>query len=108
MNAWFRDHTGLRVLHRDTVEERRATLARLGDHHAARLDLAEALFHAAGQPTRIDYVDMPAGIRERYQYFTQAEMGRLLAAGYQRPFASLEDGIADYVHLYLSQADPYR
>ena len=71
-------------------------------------DLAEALFHAAGQPTRIDYVDMPAGIRERYQYFTQAEMGRLLAAGYQRPFASLEDGIADYVHLYLSQADPYR
>jgi radical SAM superfamily enzyme YgiQ (UPF0313 family) len=46
MNAWFRDHAGLRVLHRDTVEDRRAILARLGDHHAAHLDLAESLFHA--------------------------------------------------------------
>ncbi len=44
MNAWFRDHAGLRVLHRDTLADRRATLARLGDHHAAHLDLAESLF----------------------------------------------------------------
>jgi radical SAM superfamily enzyme YgiQ (UPF0313 family) len=46
MNAYFRDHSGLRVIHRDTLEERRAILARLGDHHAAHLDLAEGLYEA--------------------------------------------------------------
>jgi ADP-L-glycero-D-manno-heptose 6-epimerase len=71
-------------------------------------ELVEALFRAADQPPRIDYVDMPPGLRERYQYYTQAEMGRLQAAGYDRPFTTLEDGIADYVWLYLSQSDPYR
>ncbi|HTI67423.1 MAG TPA: ADP-glyceromanno-heptose 6-epimerase [Caulobacteraceae bacterium] len=71
-------------------------------------ELVEALFRAADQDPRIDYVDMPPGLRERYQYFTEAQMGRLAAAGYDRPFTSLEDGIADYVWLYLSQADSYR
>ena len=71
-------------------------------------DLAQALFAAAGREGRIDYVDMPAAIRDRYQYFTQAEMGRLAAAGYDRPFATLEQGVADYVGMYLSQPDPYR
>ena len=56
---------------------------------------------------RIDYVDMPLAIRDRYQYFTQAEMGRLRAAGYDRPFTSLEDGVARYVQSYLSIDDPY-
>lgn len=46
MNAWFHGHRGLQVVHRDTLDERRAILARLGDHHAAHLDLAESLFHA--------------------------------------------------------------
>lgn len=46
MNAWFHGHRGLQVLHRDTLDERRAILARLGDHHAAHLDLAESLFYA--------------------------------------------------------------
>jgi ADP-L-glycero-D-manno-heptose 6-epimerase len=71
-------------------------------------ELAEALFRAADREPRIDYVDMPPGLRERYQYFTQAETGRLRAAGYDRPFTSLEDGIADYVWFFLSQEDPYR
>jgi ADP-L-glycero-D-manno-heptose 6-epimerase len=71
-------------------------------------DVAEALFRAADRETRIDYVDMPPAIRERYQYFTQADMRRLTAAGYTRPFATLEEGIADYAAMYLSQADPYR
>jgi ADP-L-glycero-D-manno-heptose 6-epimerase len=71
-------------------------------------ELIEALFRAADKPLRVDYVDMPPGLRDRYQYFTQAEMGRLQAAGYDRPFTTLEDGISDYVWLYLSQADPYR
>ena len=45
----------------------------------------------------IEFVPTPEDIRERYQYFTQADMGRLVNAGYDRPFTSLEDGVADYV-----------
>ncbi len=70
-------------------------------------DLAAAIFSALGKERRIDYVDMPLAIRDRYQYFTQAEMGRLRAAGYDRPFTSLEDGVARYVQSYLSIDDPY-
>jgi ADP-L-glycero-D-manno-heptose 6-epimerase len=71
-------------------------------------DLAEAVFQAAGQGPRIDYVDTPPEIRAHYQYFTQAEMGRLKAAGYTAPLTSLEDGVGDYVRGYLSRPDPYR
>ena len=71
-------------------------------------DLAHAAFAAAGRPAAIDYVDMPHAIRERYQYHTQAEMGRLRAAGYTAPFTTLEAGVADYIGRHLSQPDPYR
>ncbi|MDP3489272.1 MAG: ADP-glyceromanno-heptose 6-epimerase [Phenylobacterium sp.] len=70
-------------------------------------DLARAVFAAAGRAPDIDYIPMPPAIRERYQYFTQAEMGRLREAGYESPFTSLEAGISDYVGSYLSQPDPY-
>jgi ADP-L-glycero-D-manno-heptose 6-epimerase len=56
----------------------------------------------------IAYADMPEGIRDKYQYFTEARMDRLQQAGYAKPFATLEEGIGDYVSRYLSQADPYR
>jgi ADP-L-glycero-D-manno-heptose 6-epimerase len=65
------------------------------------LDLARAVFRAAGLPENIVYVDMPMDIRETYQYFTQAEMGKLRAAGYAFAFTSLEEGVADYVGNYL-------
>lgn len=71
-------------------------------------DLAHALFAALGRPPSIDYIDMPEGLRPRYQYFTQAEMGRLRRAGYTRPFTSLDDGVNDYVRRYLDARDPYR
>ena len=71
-------------------------------------DLMAALFSALGREAAVDYVDTPANIRGNYQYFTQAEMGRLRAAGYDAPFLSLEDGVADYVTNYLSKDDPYR
>jgi len=71
-------------------------------------DMAEAVFRAAGQTPRLDYFDMPEGLRDRYQYFTQAEMGRLKAAGYPQPMTSLEAGITDYVQGYLMRADPFR
>ena len=71
-------------------------------------DLAAATFRAADQEPRIHYIDMPEGLRAQYQYFTQARMKRLRAAGYDRPFASLEEGVDDYVRQYLTQSDPYR
>jgi ADP-L-glycero-D-manno-heptose 6-epimerase len=71
------------------------------------LDLAHALFDAAGQPRRIEFVDMPEDLRGKYQYFTQARMDRLRSAGYDRPFTSLEEGISTYVRNYLAAGDPY-
>lgn len=71
-------------------------------------DLAMATFAAVGREPAIEYIDMPAELRDKYQYFTQAETGRLRAAGYERPFTSLEDGVRRYVQDYLDAADPYR
>jgi len=71
-------------------------------------DLIAALFAALGRDPVIDYVDTPLEIRDNYQYFTQANMGRLHAAGYHASFLSLEDGVADYVKNYLDKDDPYR
>lgn len=71
-------------------------------------EMAGQVFQAAGRPPEIDYAPMPSEIRDKYQYFTEAPMARLRAAGYAAPLTSLEDGIADYVGRYLSQPDPYR
>jgi ADP-L-glycero-D-manno-heptose 6-epimerase len=71
-------------------------------------DMARAVFTAAGKPAKIEYTPMPPAIRDKYQYFTQAHMERLQAAGYNQPMTSLEDGIDEYVKAYLSQPDPYR
>ena len=71
-------------------------------------DLMLAVGEALGKPVALEYVDMPPSIRSQYQYFTQAEMGKLRKAGYTAPFRTLEDGVRDYVQGYLTQADPYR
>ncbi len=71
-------------------------------------DLAHAVFRAIGQEPRIDYVETPVEIRDKYQYFTEARMERLRAAGYDKPATSLEAGVSDYVQRYLAAADPYR
>jgi ADP-L-glycero-D-manno-heptose 6-epimerase len=51
---------------------------------------------------------MPEAIRAKYQYFTEAKMERLRAAGYARAMTELEDGVAHYVRDFLETADPYR
>ncbi len=71
-------------------------------------DLAAAVFRALGREPHIAFVDTPAEIRDKYQYFTEARMERLRAAGYNRPTTPLEDGVRDYVQSYLAAADPYR
>lgn len=65
------------------------------------LDLAHALFTAMEREPTIEFIDTPADIRDSYQYFTQAEMGKLRAAGYTAPFTSLEEAVQDYVKEYL-------
>lgn len=72
------------------------------------LDLAHAVYQAMSFEPQVTFFDMPEEIRGRYQYFTEASMARLRAAGYDRPFTSLEEGVADYVRTYLNGQDPYR
>jgi ADP-L-glycero-D-manno-heptose 6-epimerase len=64
-------------------------------------DLARAVFVALGREPRIEYIDMPETIRDKYQYFTQADIHKLLATGYDQPITSLEDAVRDYVVNYL-------
>ena len=71
-------------------------------------DLARALFAAMERPERIEYVPTPEEIRDKYQYFTEAPMARLRAAGYERPFTELEDGVQHYLRGHLATQDPYR
>lgn len=71
-------------------------------------DLASAVYRALGKEPYIKFVDTPLEIRDRYQYFTEAKMDRLRAAGYMKPFTTLEDGVTQYVQHYLATADRYR
>lgn len=65
------------------------------------VDLAKAVFKALGKEPQISFIDTPEDIRDKYQYFTEAKMGKLRDAGYEKPFTSLEEGINDYVKNYL-------
>jgi ADP-L-glycero-D-manno-heptose 6-epimerase len=65
------------------------------------LDLARAVFAALKREPKIEFVEMPEGIRDKYQYFTEANLARLRAAGYAAPVMSLEDAVSDYVGHYL-------
>lgn len=65
------------------------------------IDLANAVFAALDRKPEIQFVEMPETIRDKYQYFTQANLTRLRAAGYTAPVTSLEDAVSDYVRNYL-------
>jgi len=64
-------------------------------------EMGDALFSALGREPRIEYVEMPVGMRDKYQYFTRADIGKLRAAGYASATTSLEEGMRDYVSNYL-------
>jgi ADP-L-glycero-D-manno-heptose 6-epimerase len=66
------------------------------------LDLVTNTFKSLDETVAIDFIDTPEDIRDKYQYFTEANMTKLRMAGYTKEFTSLEDGIADYVSNYLS------
>lgn len=77
-------------------------------HARSFIDLASAVYRALDKEPMIEFVPTPENIRDKYQYFTEARMDRLRAAGYDRPATSLEDGVKTYVQDYLQAADSYR
>jgi len=64
-------------------------------------DLVSAIFNSMGKPMNIEYIEMPEYLREKYQYFTQAELTKLREAGYTKEISSIEKGVEDYVKNYL-------
>ena len=70
-------------------------------------DLVKATFAGLDKPASIRFIDMPEDIRDKYQYFTEADMRKLVTAGYSEKFYSLEEGVDDYVRNYLSQNKYY-
>ncbi|MBL7742403.1 MAG: ADP-glyceromanno-heptose 6-epimerase [Chitinophagaceae bacterium] len=65
-------------------------------------DQVSAIFTALGKKVNIEYFDTPVDIRDKYQYFTEADMNKLRKAGYKEDFWSLEKGVEDYVKNFLS------
>lgn len=65
-------------------------------------DLANAVFAALGREPKIEFIDIPATIREKYQYYTQADTAKTRASGYTRTAYTLEDAVRDYVQNYLA------
>lgn len=72
------------------------------------LDMVLAVFTALDHEVKIEYIDMPEGLRDKYQYFTEAKIEKLRRVGYDKPFTSLEDGVEQYVTGFLSRDDRYR
>ncbi len=70
-------------------------------------DLVKAIFTTLHLPEHINYIDTPIDIRDKYQYFTEADMTKLHKAGYNQPFFTLEDGVKEYVTEYLADGKYY-
>ena len=108
----FRDGEQLRdfVFVKDLVEvavflmhhRRNPGIYNLGSGQARTfLDLARSTFRAVHLPEQIDFVDTPADIRDKYQYYTKADIGKLRDTGYTRPVTPLDAAVRDYVTGYL-------
>jgi ADP-L-glycero-D-manno-heptose 6-epimerase len=79
-----------------------AGLFNLGSGEAnSWVTLAGTIFAALGRPPKIEFIDMPEGLRAKYQYFTKADISKLRASGYDRPITPLSDAVVDYVRNYL-------
>jgi ADP-L-glycero-D-manno-heptose 6-epimerase len=70
-------------------------------------DLAKATFSGLDKEAKIEFIPMPEDIRDKYQYFTEANMQKLKDAGYSDSFYSLEEGVNDYVRNYLAKGAFY-
>ena len=72
------------------------------------VDVLNSVYAAIGEEPELDFMDLPESLKGRYQYFTQADISKLRAAGYDREFTSLEQGVEQYVRGYLATPDIYR
>lgn len=89
-------------VNKSTSQSVKSGLYNLGTGKARSFyDLAANTFKAMGKEINIEYIDIPEDIRDKYQYFTEANMNKLRAAGYDKEFTSLEDGVTNYVRNYL-------
>ena len=68
------------------------------------IDLTKATFQALNIDPSISFIDTPEDIRDKYQYYTQANMAKLRSIGYTKPFYELEEGVSDYVKHYLADS----
>jgi len=111
-NPQFKDGEQMRdfVYVKDVVEvciflmhhRKNSGLYNLGSGKARTfLDLTKSVFKAMGKKENIEFIETPADIRDKYQYFTEANMEKLKKIGYSKPFHSLEEGTEDYVKNYL-------
>lgn len=97
----------------ETVDDRRWTVEKNGIYNlgtgSARsfIDLVKATYSGLNMPSNIEFIDMPIDIRDKYQYFTEANMQKLRNTGYTAPFHTLEKGVDDYVCNYLSASKLY-
>jgi ADP-L-glycero-D-manno-heptose 6-epimerase len=92
----------IQVIHFLLQEQPENGIYNLGTGTArAFYDLAKATADAMQIPLQIDWIDIPEDIRDKYQYFTEADMFKLKQAGYKNTFHTLEEGITDYVQQYL-------
>jgi ADP-L-glycero-D-manno-heptose 6-epimerase len=106
--GWMMEETANRLKKEEELsvmskENLKSGLYNLGTGMARSFyDLAASTFRALHLEPNIEFIDMPEDIRDKYQYFTEADMGKLKLAGYQKAFTSLEDGVKDYVQQYLN------
>ena len=70
-------------------------------------DLINTIFSSLNLPSNIEFIETPADIREKYQYFTEADMNKLRKAGYSKEFYTIEDGVGNYVMNFLAQKKYY-
>ena len=117
-NSNFKDGEQLRdfVYVKDVVEviyflthhRKNSGIYNLGSGKARTfLDLTKNTFKALGKSENIDFMDTPIDIRDKYQYFTEANMAKLKGIGYSMSFSTLEEGVEDYVKNYLSKGNYY-
>ena len=91
-----------------TLQELNSAIYNLGTGVARSFNaLVRSTFAGLDMPPNIEFIDMPEDLRDKYQYYTQANMDKLKAAGYTKDFYSLEKGVDDYVRNYLATNEFY-
>lgn len=72
------------------------------------LDVLKSVYSAMDKEPETDFMELPEQLKGKYQYFTQADVSKLRAVGYDKPFTTLEEGVAKYVQNYLATGDIYK